>query len=689
MFGEPSNKPFLKDLFDLALEHAEPADWLLFSNVDTALAPDFYRDLEKRRATVVEYQRQDVAGNPRTLEELFHNPNRPYSVGLDAFAIRAQYYSEIREWLPDFVVGEPHWDTIYTGIFRKLIPVQRDGIRLFHPDHERMWSLAAPSAAGRHNHELFVECLERGLAEKSLISDVSDQPDTAIVAAVFGDDPERIRANTTGIREQLRQDLHADFYLVELLVGDAGSHYPADLLASLQHVPVRGTESCRDLFQKEALLNHGWREALRRQDYQHFILVDADVYSPEIGWFRRIRDRLRQDPSRAVQGWRTVRDSLDDALQYSSVGAAFVLNQPTDLPLNPGICWGLNRALLEAGDGLNPFCIDCSGDSAFVSEYLNTTATQFDPWLYQWGWFREIERKLPFHAQLDCVAADLVHVHHGYLTDRNYDGFRYAMDALPPLRELIALNGDGLLEWKNPGCAERRILQCRQAMGSRAAVDDLFARLSYTPFARRNGRPHAAVPERPLFRVDGFRPPFSMDGHVPHRAPRLQGLKIFDPEEVFRSDFPFSWCDGIVKAAGSTYIPIVDTDEFAVLLLDGLPGTKYVVGALPVQPTWLATDISRFADLRFDIRVSENCPADLQVTMTAAEEDGSEHESAPVYLHEMGLRPGNWMTLSIPLARFRGEGVDLRGIRLVKFVANGSFRMELAKIYLEPAPASM
>jgi Phytanoyl-CoA dioxygenase (PhyH) len=562
-----------------------------------------------------------------------------------------------------------------------MIPVQRDSVRLFHPKHDQAWDLRRPNVAGTHNHELFVNSLNHGYAEKTMITETQDRTDTAVVIAVFGSDPTRLEANIEGIRGQLQQDLYADVFLVELLVDDAKSQYPEEMLSSVHHLPVRTTEACLDLFQKEALLNYGWRAAFRRHAYDYFIFADADVYSTDNSWFRRIRSQLQRNPARAVQGWRTVRDTLDPTLHYSSVGAAFVLNHPTDLPLNPGICWGLHRALLEMGDGFNPYCLDCGGDSAFVVEYLNTSHMQYDPWLYQWGWFREVERELPFHAQLDCVTVDLVHVHHGYLKERNYDGFRYAMDALRPLSELIHTNGDGLLEWKDPECVERKILCQRQAMGSRAEVDELLRQFSYSRYVRPK-LPKNGFPAKSLFQIPGSASSRVPDDTIVHNAARQGGLKIFDPEQVFRKDFPFSWCDGVFKAENSTYIPIVDTEDAAILFLDGKPDASYIVCALPLQPTWLPVDVTPYGALQFSIRVPALGPSDIYVNLVSQSEEGVEHNSCELSLHEQGLQPGEWTDLSLPLDQFTGDGFDRKSVRLVKFVSHQSCRLELSKIYL-------
>jgi hypothetical protein len=681
ILGDPSDKPFLRDLFDLAFEYSHPNDWLLYSNVDCAFAADLYRDLAGRRATVAEYQRQDVAGDPKTLDELFSKPRTLYSIGLDAIAIRASLFQEIREFLPDFVVGEPHWDTIYSGLFRRVLPVQRDNVRLFHPKHQQVWDLSHPTPAGLHNHELFVESLNRGLAEKSLLVSAPDRTDTAIIAAVFGNDPLRVQANIAGIREQLKQDLYADFFLLELVPEGSESAYPEDLLSQVKHLRVPASDASHGLFQKEALYNCGWRTALQQGSYEHFIFLDADIYCEQHDWFRRIRSRIAEEPRRAVQGWRNVRDTEDPDLLYSSVGAAFTFNLQTGLPLNPGMCWGVHRLVLEMGDGFNPYCVDCAGDSAFVAEYLNTPARQYDPWLYQWSWFQEIERSVPFHAELDCVPVDLLHVHHGPLKERNYDGFRYALEAFPPLQELVRLNGDGILEWRDQECPERRILEHRASMISRQAVDDLLDRMEYTRYSREvQPTVRARLTKRPIETPSVHRKLLPPSLRMPHGREQTEGIRIFDPSEVFRRDFPFSWCDGVVNLEGSTFAPIRVTDEFAALILEGKPETPYVVCALPLQPTWQAVDISSHHVLRFSIRVLGS-PADVLVSLVSQDPNGSERESSPYVLKSTALEGGEWIGISIPLPHFAAS-VDLQRIRLVKFVGFASFQFQLARIHI-------
>ena len=298
--------------------------------------------------------------------------------------------------------------------------------------------------------------------------------DTAVISVSFGSEKARVASIVKGVRRQIEQDLRSDYYFVELVNQEEQSIIPEDLLSRIRHIVLYGSDRCRDLFQKECLMNYGWRESLRRADYEYFIFVDADLYSDDPSWFRQIRKRIQNDTSRIVQGFRVATDSLDPRLHYSSLAARYVLGYETDLPLNPGMCWALHRSMLEAAGGLNPLCIGGGGDSALVAEFLNTPSCQYDPWIYRNRWFREIERHLPFRARLDGVPVDVVHLHHGYLKERNYSSLHYAIEGLPPIRTLISLNHNGLLEWNDPTCAARKLLRLRPRMRSIDAVDQLF-----------------------------------------------------------------------------------------------------------------------------------------------------------------------------------------------------------------------
>lgn len=675
--GDPLAKPFLKDLLDEALDRAGPSEWILYTNSDLGLAPDTYTRLLAVRGSAVEYMRKDVDAAPQTLDELFTNPGELYRIGLDGFALRASLYAAIRDSIPDFVIGEPHWDTALSEILRRLVPVRRDTVSLFHPRHEQAWDMGNPTPAGRHNEELFVTALIQGSAPGHRITDEPDCTDTAVVVTSFGADQLRSAANTEGLRRQLRQDLYADVYLVELLLEGEESCFPADVLAEVTHVVVRGDDACRGLFQKEALLNVGWRRARAESSYTYFLFVDADVFATDLAWWSSIRDRLRENPNRAVQGFRLVTDPADGAFDRASVAALFLLDHQTDLLPNPGVAWGLHGTVLERGDGFNPLCIDCGGDSAFVTEYLNGPEETYDPWLLGFRWFGEVARDLPIRAIIDCVPVDLTHVAHGPAVDRNYQEVRYAIDGFPPIRDLVELGPDGLLRWRDPACPERRLLELRSEMRSRDDVDRLFSEHGY---ARRA----AASPSFPGLREK----PLAMDERAAapgaaaspsHATP--DRFAVFDPHEVFRREWPFSWCQNVEGAGATRYAPLAENGEHPVLRLRRVDRDEPIVVALATRPTWTGADLGAFGSLELTVLAEDGEHPEVTVWLTGEAHDGTTPESTHVSLGSRGLREGRSRSFSISLRDLvEGTPFDLSRTRQVVVVGHGCGQLELSRV---------
>lgn len=511
--------------------------------------------------------------------------------------------------------------------------------------------------------------------------------DTAVISVSFGSDTARIASIVAGIRRQVEQDLRSDYYFVELVNEEEQSIIPEDMRSRVRRILIYGSDRCGDLFQKECLMNYGWREALRRADYEYFIFVDADLYSDDRSWFRQIRKRMQNDTSRIVQGFRVATDSVDPRLRYSSLAARYVLGYETDLPLNPGMCWALHRSMLEAAGGLNPFCIGGGGDSALVAEFLNTPACQYDPWIYRNRWFREIERHLPFRARLDGVPVDVVHLHHGYLKERNYSPFHYAIDGLPPIHTLISLSHNGLLEWNDPNCAERKLFRLRPRMRSIEAVDQLFSENGYGRFQPTAPAPPHLYEERPFFGNASSHRAKTIAGEVcgvPHTNGLNSVLGIFNPQKVFRDDFPFSWCSGVKRDKDTHFIPILSDREPPALVLDGEKQASYIIGVIAVQPNWQPRDLSGFSTLRLSVRASKEMCTDVTVQLVSMDDNEDDHDSVLVSLSAHGLQAGRFNRFAIALSILDGhKRFRLRCVRLLKIIGHNCFRLELSRVYIE------
>ncbi len=682
--GDSRPLAFLLDILNLANAHAQPNDWLLYTNSDCAIAPDFYKQLQKEGGTVVEYMRKDVEGNPSTLEELFSNESKLYSIGLDGIALRAQFFREVKDYIPDFIVGEPHWDTIYSELFRKIIPVRRDTSRLFHPKHDQVWDLAEPSVSGQHNLQLYVGALQSGYGDNTCITKSSNQTDTAVIVVSFGNDPVRVAANSEGIRKQLEQDLYHDYFLVELVGEGLKSAYSSDILDRVKYIPVEGYCSSMDLFQKEALMNIGWRAALARHSYEFFIFPDADIYSESADWFRRIREKLWENPARAVHGYRIASDTKDPHIKYNSLASIYKYDFQTDLFLNPGLCWGLHRSVLEMGNGFNSLCIDCAGDSTFVAEYLNSREISYDPWLYQFRWFSEIERKLPFQAILDGVDIDIIHIHHGDLKERNYNPIRYAIDGFPPILELVNVESNGILTWKDSQCIERRILAHRLEMKTPADVDKIFRKYSYVRFNSPQDYSKECLKKRQIFqpKIKNRISPFVHSSSIGYENNHKNRVTLFNPAKVFRDEFPFSWSDSACSKPGSHCIPLkVDPPS---LILEPSGGFNYVAGVITIHPNWTKCNLSPYKHLYLSVLQMGDKAQDVIVSFYSRSEENQDYESKEISLGKLGLKKSELTPFKIPLQEFEnGSGFDFQSCRLLKIMGTGMCRVEFRGIYVE------
>ena len=675
-----NEKPFLKELFDLALADADDQDWLLYTNTDCSVVPTMYSELRSLRATVVEYQRTDVEGEPQSLEELYLKRGEPYSPGIDGIALRAGFYREYCELLPDFIIGEPWWDLGYSWITRELVPVLRLSGRLRHPKHQQMWSSTNPNTEASHNHELILEGARAGYVSELVLHPGNDRPDTAIVTPLFGNCSLRLKAAIRGLERQSWQDLRAEHYVVELLDDEQPSRLPAELLARFRHIRVTQRAEHLDLFQKEALSNIGWRTALREGAYDYFIFTDSDIYSEDASWFRKIRRKLRDNPAQLVHGYNTVVDSVDPTFSFCSLGSVYASPGVTNLPVNPGLCWGFHRKMLEAGDGLNPYCIECAGDSALVTEYLNHSGQIYDGSLSNWPWYAEIQRELPLRAELTAVDCDLVHCYHGPAIERNYNEVRTALSMMRPLKSLVGLDQSGLLFWRKPSCPEREVLRRRSELRDEYAVRRCLSDLGIVVEERRE-KPKAAS-SRPVPSWSSETPAFLRSRHNPFDREQ-SSFSIFNPMKLNGPSLRASWCDKVETIGNTSHLPIIEVEGQPRLQFKPLVGSEYVIGVLPLLPTWANVNLKSWDHLRFSV-LAEPPDAKVFVSFYSLDRHESEVESKAIDVKRFGHGPGKNAKHVIPLEEFVGpEGFDFQRVRSLKIVGHGNVYLELSQVYLD------
>ncbi len=423
---------------------ASGRDAVVYTNSDCCITPDFYSRVLRRLEThdAVCMHRLDVTGGATTLSGVMAGRKRVFDLGVDGIAFRRSFLQEFAKKVPEFYVGEPHWDTALAGFLDRTASVSHDAGCLLHPVHERAWDLDSLSPAGKHNDALYRDMVEYGLCDAQL-----QEVMATVVVVHYGRDPSRLETSRRNLDSIRSQALRGEYLLVEA-TEDGESCFPN--LAGWRHVLIRAREGCRDIWQKEQMMNVG----LSLATFPVVVFVDGDVTCPDPDWLYDCARIASDNPGSAVQGFRTVRDSvMPERWSFASYGSS--LNGfSCDLPLNPGVCWAFDKEMLDLCGGFNPHCLYGNGDSLLLAEYAGVR----DPCVRDYPRMRELVREMPVKPKIMYAAHDLTHQNHGApLTLEEYGaknevtrGFRRRMD------EMVEVDPDSrLLRWVDPDCDER------------------------------------------------------------------------------------------------------------------------------------------------------------------------------------------------------------------------------------------
>jgi hypothetical protein len=500
--------------------------------------------------------------------------------------------------------------------------------------------------------------------------------DTAIITAVFGDDPKRLKAANRALSEQLRQDLEVDHYLIEMVSSGEGSRFSNSVLDAFEHILVVEKDHNRDLFQKESLYNIAWNEAQKRCPYQYFVFTDSDIFSQDLAWFRKIRQRLVGDPGRLVHGFKTVRDDQDSDFQYQSLGSLHCFDEPVDLDINPGLCWGLERRMLEMGEGFNPFCIEGGGDCLFVAEYLNHSRETFETGLLQWDWFAQLVRHLPYRAKLDAVDVDITHCFHGKRADRNPFQTMEAFSRQAPLSTFVTIDQNGLLCWRDPTCPQRGLLQRREELRDEASTTEVLSRLGL--------KIRAGPPADPIHNLQRPTPPWTDAPELSERRGR-RPVTVFSSERRYGSYKKASWCENARRSPKDSAIPVINADGESFLELAPEDRLEYAVGIIALRPNWTWVDLRIRTSLNLTLQVDPP-GGEVHVQLLSTPWSGREDASREV---RFNLRPGRRVKIQIPLKDFVEDSCfELSTIGKLKIFLPTRFRLKILQVEFVDGSAS-
>lgn len=166
---------YLHDMLQTAADMCDEDDIILYSNMDCCITPQIYQDVMNNQAPVMMFHRRDTKPT-KSLYKLFTHPYTLKQTGVDAVAMTKSVYVQFyKHMLPDMVIGEPHWDTVFNNLtIEHKIEYNRNTTTLYHIEHEMTWHTNKLSAAGQYNKQLMHNCIEYGLIQDGTIELQSD-----------------------------------------------------------------------------------------------------------------------------------------------------------------------------------------------------------------------------------------------------------------------------------------------------------------------------------------------------------------------------------------------------------------------------------------------------------------------------------------------------------------------------------
>lgn len=247
----PKNLAYLKDMFEAANSEAGAGDIIFYSNLDCIVGPDLYNNLLTADKNITEFLRRDVPTTAATsLSEIFSSSWENYPIGVDALAIKKEALEASLHLWPDFVIGEPHWDTAISGILHKHYGVSQNTQDLYHPIHEQQWDCSNLNVGGKHNNRLYREAIEFGLMDDQLISIKKPAALVILKHSLNTNDDPTISSN---LQQLSSLASNYDKIFCEYLQGHESS-FKKDI-NHIQYLPIKATPATQKVNQKNTILN--------------------------------------------------------------------------------------------------------------------------------------------------------------------------------------------------------------------------------------------------------------------------------------------------------------------------------------------------------------------------------------------------------------------------------------------------
>jgi len=474
--GDERALPYLPDLLKKAGENCGDNDIVFYTNSDCCLAPGTYGRLENTKTMAIEYHRRDVLNDPRTLSDIFDFPNQLKETGIDGIAFRKNFFDKNSYFVPDFFVGEPHWDTAVCGALRTAGVSSQNIIDLFHPIHKQAWDTKRLSIAGKQNDRLYRDFLEYGISKIDVLSAPKEKIKTSVVLVYYGSDEKRISAAKRAMSHLSYQNiLDTEFVFVETVKGKT-SFPEIDNKPNWRHVVLEEKEENKDIFQKEAMMNKGAKMAKGKI----IIFLDADIWTGKNNWLDQISLKVEENNLKLVHGFSFCQDSKNHDSCFVSLGLNTLKNIESSFHENPGLVIGISKDVLEKNDYINIYSIMGGGDSMLMHEYVSPNYKHCEAW-FQAGFpkLKKTLRNLPICCIFDYVDCLIFHENHGDVNFDYYGARHHATKYFTKeIQELLVLGENGLLEWVDKNCVEKKIIKERFLMTTEVAVRDICSKIT-------------------------------------------------------------------------------------------------------------------------------------------------------------------------------------------------------------------
>ena len=268
VLGHAKDFLFLKDMFTEAAKFAKEGDYIVYSNFDCIISQNFYSNLLEEDASIIEYVRRNCESQ-KSLEDIYKNDSWPYVTGRDAFAFKKSTYESIEEYIPDFIIGEPHWDTALSGICQKLHKTKENLEDIYHIDHARTWDSNSLSIGGEYNNRLWLEARAYGLSDIDLLS---VEKNKALV--IYNHDLSKFRAKK--FDRFLQRHLDYEIVFIDLLTKT--KDVKQDILYVKYYPIMHNGKATRCIDQSVALKNIGMHLLSGFKKIKFISLKDVNKY---------------------------------------------------------------------------------------------------------------------------------------------------------------------------------------------------------------------------------------------------------------------------------------------------------------------------------------------------------------------------------------------------------------------------